>query len=235
MARKRELEKLLSKPISSKMSVKELKSYIKTVTNYVNKTVQNKSINKNIQVLKSAKIIGERYGLKKGTKGKGTLMIEVKKGTRFEAKTGVLKYGYSGKGITKEDLLAHARLLKSHLGIDEYTTVGEKLLEENREKWYESFISQGPYSDMTREEYNDLVKVFGAMGSKLVEKYGSKNIVTLFTDMRRDSKGASTNFVDLAREVYNDPNNKGLDTWQLSIKLEEKITELLSNMRVIRN
>lgn len=215
MAREKKVSKLASINLSAKYTKKDLMEYIRTVTDYINTTIRNRSINKSEPVLKSARLIGKRYGIKRVAKGKGRLDIN---GTK-----GLLKYNIWGK--SHDELLAHARLLKSHLSIDEETTLGQQIMSEKLKSQYESFIENDLFGDVSEKEYVALVNVFGQLGSDLVEKYSSTELRSLFIDLRRKDRGMSRNFVDIARDVYHD--NQGLSQEKLVEKLREAIEDML--------
>ena len=218
MARESKLSKLASINISAKYSKKDLMNYIRTVTDYVNSSIKSREIRKNEQLLKSANIIGERYGIKRGIKKRGMLEVGGKKG--------LLKYDIYGK--SKDELLTHARLLKAHLGIDEYTKVGREIMNEKMKRAYEKFKKFDVFSDTSEDEYIALVNVFGQMGADLVEKYGSDEIRNLFLDLRSENAGLSKNFVDIARDIYRE--NSGISNEDLAELLYDAIEDLKNQM-----
>ena len=193
-------------------------SYIRTVTDYINTSIKTREIRKNEQLLKSARIIGERYGIKRGVKKRGMLEVDGKKG--------LLKYNIYGK--SHEELLQHARLLKGHLGIDEYTTQGKEVMSEKTKKAFEKFRKNNDlFRDTTEEEYITLTKMFGLLGDSLVEKYDSTNLRNIFMDYYED-KGISRNFVDIARDIYRE--NSGASQEDLAELLREAIDDLKNQM-----
>lgn len=185
MARRSQRNILRETSLNKKMTVKEIKSYIRKATDEINKKLK-KNGTTGFEVLdEEVDIIKEKYGFKK-RKGKEEL-----------------KYGFSGK--RKEDLYKQATDLRAYFNLDVFTRDGKTYLTEREQRAYEQFKKTTDIQ-LGEETYRKLLDVFGNLGSGLMESLGSDNIANLYNEYK--ITGGRFDFVDLVKEIIEE--NQGV-------------------------
>ena len=154
----------------SKMSIKELKAYIKENTTSVNKALESyyesgqdiATVNKQISKLKQLSGIS-------------------KKDNRY------IIANFSGKN--KTELIRQARELTSFSNWDIDTPSGIERASEKELKAYETFSSRPEFQDIDFSEWRSLVEAFGAFGDKL-NSYGYEhgNIAHAYSQIPKDER-----------------------------------------------
>lgn len=171
-------------------SVKELKQYIRRATGKANKTITRVRNQKR----RSAK--GQRT-----EKAYGILRAQ-----GYTGKNDLLIYGFKGKN--KSGLLLQAQELKY---FNEWG--GNKTPQEKRteyEKSYETFKENNiEFSDVSFEEYRQLVEFFGTMDD-LIENFGYTEIKSLIDEQNESGSkyGKPSNLIKAMKNVLKE--NKGI-------------------------
>ena len=194
--------------ISKKMTVSELKKYIKEETSRINSAIKeyNNSKDENIllekQYTKLHKITG---------KSRGKI-------------TDKLRLGYSKK--KKLELLKQARYIERFEKFDIYTYYGKKRIEEYRRDNYNTLISnlkeKGYDSDISYNEYINMVETFGSLGESALSKFSSDVVVDLYS---KASKKEKKNLLKYMKEILAENSNKSLTQEDLADILSEKLLE----------
>ena len=154
----------------SKMTIKELKTYIKENTTSVNKALKSyyesgediSTVNKQISKLKQLSGIS-------------------KKDNRY------IIANFRGK--RKVELVRQARELTYFSNWDIETPSGIERASEKELKAYETFSSRPEFQDIDFSEWRSLVEAFGALGDKL-NSYGYEhgNIAHLYNNIPKDER-----------------------------------------------
>lgn len=189
----------------SKYTRKELMQMIREDTAELNKRVFEyrqsdasfKDVENNIAKIK------EISGAKKGRQ---TIKEDGKTHYR-EVEIGVGKI--SSK--SKSELILQARELHSFLQWDISTPEGQRQWEAREKKEWETFNKNFSEYGLTKNEWRDLVEVFGAVGESILNQFGSGQGSNASGSIVREFKNASqsgrTNLVKEMREVLKE--NKG--------------------------
>ena len=194
--------------ISKKMTVSELKKYIKEETSRINSAIKeyNNSKDKNIllekQYMKLHKITGKNSG----------------------KITDKLRLGYSKK--KKSELLKQARDIERFEEFDIYTDYGKKRIKEYRKDNYNTLISnlkdKGYDSDISFSEYINMAETFGSLGESALSKFSSDVVVDLYS---KASKKEKKNLLKYMKEILAENSNKSLTQEDLADILSEKLLE----------
>lgn len=201
MARKSERMKLYETKLSTKMTVSQLKSFIRKATKEVNKSIKKKGTG-NAQLDKSINFLKKRGGTKK--------------------EKGIEKVGLHFSGKKKRDLYEQARLLKSHFQIDMYTKRGKDFLLEREEKAYGTFLKDRDVN-LSKTDYRRMVEIFGMLGDSIVEKLSSVQLSNLFS--YSSDRLSNDEFFDIVYGVYTENLNTKLSRSQMLKKIEKRIQE----------
>lgn len=189
----------------SKYTKKELMQMIREDTAELNKRVFEyrqsnasfKDVENNIAKIK------EISGVKKGRQA----IKEDGKTYYREVEIGVGKI--SSK--SKSELILQARELHSFLQWDISTPEGQRQWEAREKKEWETFNKNFSEYGLTKNEWRDLVEVFGAVGESILNQFGSGQGSNASGSIVREFKNASqsgrTNLVKEMREVLKE--NKG--------------------------
>lgn len=189
----------------SKYTKKELMKMIREDTAELNKRVFEyrqsnasfKDVENNIAKIK------EISGAKKGRQA----IKEDGKTHYREVEIGVGKI--SSK--SKSELILQARELHSFLQWDISTPEGQRQWEAREKKEWETFNKNFSEYGLTKNEWRDLVEVFGAVGESILNQFGSGQGSNASGSIVREFKNASqrgrTNLVKEMREVLKE--NKG--------------------------
>lgn len=207
MARMSRRMKIYNQTISKKMTKAQLKSYIKQATEEINKSIKVRGTG-NEQVDKSIKFLQAEGGIKK-----------VKVGNTQVNKIGL---GYSKK--TKAELLKQARLLKQHIGIDDYTKQGKSMFSEREDKAYKK-AAKTLFKDrdikLSKTEYRRLVDVFGGLGESLLSKLSSDQVAYMFSE--KGANMSTEDFTNIIKEVVEE--NPGLSRTKTLDLIYERLAE----------
>lgn len=189
----------------SKYTKKELMQMIREDTAELNKRVFEyrqsnasfKDVENNIAKIK------EISGAKKGRQA----IKEDEKTHYREVEIGIGKI--SSK--SKSELILQARELHSFLQWDISTPEGQRQWEAREKKEWETFNKNFSEYGLTKNEWRDLVEVFGAVGESILNQFGSGQGSNASGSIVREFKNASqsgrTNLVKEMREVLKE--NKG--------------------------
>ena len=189
----------------SKYTRKELMQMIREDTAELNKRVfeyrQSNASFKDVEnnIAKIKEISGAK-------KGRQTIKEDGKTHYR-EVEIGVGKI--SSK--SKSELILQARELHSFLQWDISTPEGQRQWEAREKKEWETFNKNFSEYGLTKNEWRDLVEVFGAVGESILNQFGSGQGSNASGSIVREFKNASqsgrTNLVKEMREVLKE--NKG--------------------------
>ena len=112
---------------------------------------------------------------------------------------------------SKSELILQARELHSFLQWDISTPEGQRQWEAREKKEWETFNKNFSEYGLTKNEWRDLVEVFGAVGESILNQFGSGQGSNASGSIVREFKNASqsgrTNLVKEMREVLKE--NKG--------------------------
>ena len=172
-----------------KMSVKELKEYIKKASVEVAKS-RNSDYD---AVNKSYNFIARKYGERR-VRNPETGFMETR-----------LKLGF--KDATKEELQERAYQLRGHIRIDAYTNEGKKRWRKISEATLDA-LEESTGVRLTKKEYNELRNIIADIRD-IVEKFGSDNVAKLY-EYAKDRTGRGINLVNVLRDVY---ESRG-EAWQ---------------------
>ena len=171
----------------SKMTIKELKAYIKENTISVNKALESyyesgediSTVNKQISKLKQLSGIS-------------------KKDNRY------IIANFRGK--KKVELVRQARELTYFSNWDIDTPLGIEQASERERKAYEEFSSKKEFKNIEYDEWRGLVEAFGALGDKL-NSYGYEhgNIAHLYSNIPKDERKVDI-FKAMQDSVDNSPS-----------------------------
>lgn len=188
---------LATTEISSKMTAKEIKNFIKQAVREINKTVAEVDVDYRVQ--QSYDYIRNRFGSYRGK------LTTLSKGR-------------------KDELLSYARNLKSHMAIDDYTSYGKNKIDKRTQKAFTTYIMHNPLrGDMDMKEFNTISKMFSKMSSELIEKYDSNNLIELWQAQREsDIQVTPQDFASIAMDVY-DKKGKGANAEDLADMFRDEL------------
>lgn len=179
----------------SDMTVRELKSYIRKLTSSVNEKINE-------------------------YKGDSTL-IKSEISTLKSLGTGNMKSKKVGLGFLgkkKSELVQQARELEYFENWDIETPSGRRKIEARERRAWETFSRRNP--EYSYDEWRNLVEVFGAIGKKDLDKFGSEQVRELNKEMT--AEGKRTNLAKSMNEVLKESKGKGYTTDDLIDLLREK-------------
>lgn len=99
----------------------------------------------------------------------------------------------------KAGLIVQARELENFLKWDIISTEGQRQLQEREMKEWETFHER--YPSMSYDEWRVLVETFGAVGSAILEQYGSHNVRKLHEEVMQ--KNPNINMANEMIRLYN--------------------------------
>ena len=186
--------------ITNKMTVADLKSYIRGATTLLN--MQGEGSSRPVQ--QSISYVKNKLGTNK--------------------RTGELKLGFKGK--RKADLLRQARLLKGHAVISKDYGDRSEYAKEKVKKAYDKFKE----NTGAEVDFNDYVWFAEHMGDlrDIIEQLDSDQVVALY-DTYKSEPAAKASLFDLLRETYNEMTAKGggFDREEFYDNMFEKLEELV--------
>lgn len=192
-------EEISEQILSSNMTVAQLKKYIKQATSTINSTIDELYLDDRLE--RSFNIIADKYGT---YRNKLTTMSKGK----------------------KDDLLRYARLLKSHLNLDDYTSYGKEKVDKKVQKGFTTYIMNAGnlHKDLTISDFNNISKMFSKLSNDLVQRYGSQELIDLWTAREQSDMNISAqDFASMAIDIYN--NNKGITNEELADLFREELKE----------
>ena len=142
-----------------------------------------------------------------------------KKGRQSIKADGKTRYRQTEIGVgsitskSKSELILQARELHSFLQWDISTPEGQRQWEARETKEWETFNKHFSEYGLTKNEWRDLVEVFGAVGESVLNQFGSGQGSNASGSIVREFKNASqsgrANLVKLMREVLNETKGTG--------------------------
>ena len=133
------------------------------------------------------------------------------------------------KSKSKPELILQARELHSFLQWDISTPEGQRQWEAREKKEWETFNRNFSEYGLSKEEWRDLVEVFGAVGESVLNQFGSGAGNNASGSIVREFKNASqsgrANLVKIMREVLKENSGQGATEESNLILLREKLSE----------
>lgn len=171
------------KPVK-RMTVRELKSEIRSKTHIINERLKQFYNDGNENVMVNSQVNKLKEMGATGRKGD------------------YIGLGFAGK--TKRELIRQYRELQYFEQWDIYSEQGQRSLELRERKAWEEFHRTN--TEFTYQEWRDLVENFNAIGTELLEQFGSENIKEAFNDAQA---GEKVNLVKYVQEISKDPAYQG--------------------------
>lgn len=163
--------------------------------------------------------ISEAYGKITGSKKKGSATdrkLIQRKVEKLEHKYGkgrntLLKLGFRGK--RKAELESQLSELEAFADYAETVdTRTHKRKNTQTHAAYKTFKENYGFKNLKYSDYKELVIIFGAVGDKIVNQYGSNNLMELYTHADAEQK---TNFLNTMLDVMSDSKGQGWTSEQL--------------------
>ena len=196
-------------------TVKELQSEIRDLTKQVNTRVASIKLTRELpkDVEQAVNYMKRLSGVKTG----------VDKTTRAKQEIGL---GLKGK--RKAELILQARELSSFLRWDIESEEGLRQLEAREKTEWESFEKNHP--GWTYEDWRKFVEVSGALGSDIINKFGSETIASDFLKIiRTDDAVESTDgdkYIKAMMDAIKESEGAGLSQTELVDLLRDKLGQI---------
>ena len=195
-------------------TVKELQSEIRELTKQVNTRVASIKLTRELpkDVEQAVNYMKRLTGVKTG----------VDKTTRAKQEIGL---GLKGK--KKTELILQARELSSFLRWDIESEEGLRQLEAREKTEWESFENNHP--GWTYEEWRKFVEVSGALGSDIINKFGSETIASDFLKRIRTNDVESTDgdkYIKAMMDAIKESEGAGLSQTELVDLLRDKLGQI---------
>ena len=174
--RRSKIQRLSEQKISRKMTVKELRSYIREGTEAINKYLHQK---KHYDVLDKATI--QIYNIAGANKRTG----DIKKNLY----------------VNKDELLERATRIRAFFALDVYTTQKKQYMNEKMQKAFQHF-KETTGIDINEKTYTRMVRVMGDLGDDILEKLGSDQFANLFSTYAYS--GSDATIIDIIKEEVED-------------------------------
>ena len=192
-------------------TVKELQSEIRELTKQVNTRVASIKLTRELpkDVEQAVNYMKRLSGVKTG----------VDKTTRAKQEIGL---GLKGK--KKTELILQARELSSFLRWDIESEEGLRQLEAREKTEWESFENNHP--GWTYEDWRKFVEVSGALGSDIINKFGSETIASDFLKRIRTNDVESTDgdkYIKAMMDAIKESEGAGLSQTELVDLLRDKL------------
>lgn len=203
MARKTKNEKIREYGLSFSLTVKQIKDYIRSATEAVNRTIRKKGsgvhqLDVMLEHIRE-KAVAARQLKKYGTKIQGI--------------------GYGFKGKRKAELLEQAQSLQSYL--KQYSSLKTKgdFVSEQEKRAYENAVKT--LGEMSLQEYRWVRDLLSDIKKDFGKKYESKDV---YEDIKNyyDDLG-HTKFLDIIRDVYTSTQGNGLTKSQFRNVVRERL------------
>ena len=195
-------------------TVKELQSEIRELTKQVNTRVASIKLTRELpkDVEQAVNYMKRLSGVKTG----------VDKTTRAKQEIGL---GLKGK--KKTELILQARELSSFLRWDIESEEGLRQLEAREKMEWESFEKNHP--GWTYEDWRKFVEVSGALGSDIINKFGSETIASDFLKRIRTNDVESTDgdkYIKAMMDAIKESEGAGLSQTELVDLLRDKLGQI---------
>ena len=195
-------------------TVKELQSEIRELTKQVNTRVASIKLTRELpkDVEQAVNYMKRLSGVKTG----------VDKTTRAKQEIGL---GLKGK--KKTELILQARELSSFLRWDIESEEGLRQLEAREKSEWESFEKNHP--GWTYEDWRKFVEVSGALGSDIINKFGSETIASDFLKRIRTNDIESTDgdkYIKAMMDSIKESEGAGLSQTELVDLLRDKLGQI---------
>ena len=195
-------------------TVKELQSEIRELTKQVNTRVASIKLTRELpkDVEQAVNYIKRLSGVKTG----------VDKTTRAKQEIGL---GLKGK--KKTELILQARELSSFLRWDIESEEGLRQLEAREKTEWESFEKNHP--GWTYEDWRKFVEVSGALGSDIINKFGSETIASDFLKRIRTNDVELTDgdkYIKAMMDSIKESEGAGLSQTELVDLLRDKLGQI---------
>ena len=195
-------------------TVKELQSEIRELTKQVNTRVASIKLTRELpkDVEQAVNYMKRLSGVKTG----------VDKTTRAKQEIGL---GLKGK--RKKELILQARELSSFLRWDIESEEGLRQLEAREKTEWESFEKNHP--GWTYEDWRKFVEVSGALGSDIINKFGSETIASDFLKRIRTNDVESTDgdrYIKAMMDAIKESEGAGLSQTELVDLLRDKLGQI---------
>lgn len=192
-------------------TVKELQSEIRDLTKQVNTRVASIKLTRELpkDVEQAVNYMKRLSGVKTG----------VDKTTRAKQEIGL---GLKGK--SKAELILQARELSSFLRWDIESEEGLRQLESREKTEWETFERNHP--GWSYEDWRKFVEVSGALGSDIINKFGSETIASDFLKRIRTNDVESTDgdkYIKTMMDAIKESEGKGLSQTELVDLLRKKL------------
>lgn len=192
-------------------TVKELQSEIRDLTKQVNTRVASIKLTRELpkDVEQAVNYMKRLSGVKTG----------VDKTTRAKQEIGL---GLKGK--RKTELILQARELSSFLRWDIESEEGLRQLESREKTEWETFERNHP--GWSYEDWRKFVEVSGALGSDIINKFGSETIASDFLKRIRTNDVESTDgdkYIKTMMDAIKESEGKGLSQTELVDLLRKKL------------
>ena len=195
-------------------TVKELQSEIRELTKQVNTRVASIKLTRELpkDVEQAVNYMKRLSGVKTG----------VDKTTRAKQEIGL---GLKGK--SKKELILQARELSSFLRWDIESEEGLRQLEAREKTEWESFENNHP--GWTYEDWRKFVEVSGALGSDIINKFGSETIASDFLKRIRTNDVESTDgdkYIKAMMDAIKESEGAGLSQTELVDLFRDKLGQI---------
>ena len=195
-------------------TVKELQSEIRELTKQVNTRVASIKLTRELpkDVEQAVNYMKRLSGVKTG----------VDKTTRAKQEIGL---GLKGK--SKKELILQARELSSFLRWDIESEEGLRQLESREKTEWETFERNHP--GWSYEDWRKFVEVSGALGSDIINKFGSETIASDFLKRIRTNDVESTDgdkYIKAMMDAIKESEGAGLSQTELVDLLRDKLGQI---------
>lgn len=193
---------------SEAWTVSQIKQYIKRETAKVNIRIAEFRQSKFSQKTRDTfeRLINKvksRSGVKSG-------------GNRGEVGTGLSNKKYR----RKNELLYQARGLETFEQYDIYSDTAEKEFSDKVKNAYATYTSTYR-SDMTLEQYNDMVNMLGSIGSAMLGKFDYRAMIEAWNEAIDD--GREVNLVSIVNDAVKEAKGEGWDFRRLTDEIVKRI------------
>lgn len=188
----------------------KLRKYVTWATSLVNKRLLEYKAQVDIGVLDESKLVEREISRLQNILGKS------RKRNAF--------FGVRYEKRRKQELLFKARSLYQFAKWDIYTPQAMREMEEKYEKAYKQFnILYSDYgSSLSREDYSELVTIFGVIGDEILTQFGSDTVANIYSTASESKKH---NIISYMLDIYYESKGMGWSTETMADKLAERIKE----------
>lgn len=130
---------------------------------------------------------------------------------------------------TKSELILQARELHSFLQWDISTPEGQRQWEAREKKEWETFSKNFSEYGLTKNEWRDLVEVFGAVGESVLNQFGSgqgsNSSGSIVREFKNATQSGRANLVKVMKEVLKENEGTGATEEDNLDLLRQKLSE----------